>query len=244
MLNDAIAQLALNVGLIQLRNLCYLEKFFFEDSYMIKRLYDLIFAIVFFFICSPVMIFATLGILVTSRGPIIYKAKRVGKNGIPFTLYKFRTMKVDSGEVRITTLTNDERIYPFGRFLRNSKIDELPQLVNILLNQMSVVGPRPEDISVAEKIYVGKYKDICNVKPGLTSPASLFEYTHGEHYQNEDEYIADFLPKKLEIELFYAQNQNLWYDIKLTLKTAVIIIQVMLGKKDFKYPKEFISRII
>lgn len=206
---------------------------------MLKRMYDVIFAIIFLLLTSPIMILAAIGIFITSKGPIIYKAKRVGKNGIPFTLYKFRTMKVDSGEIRVTTLINDKRIYPFGKFLRKSKIDELPQLVNILLNQMSVVGPRPEDISIAEELYVGRYKDIYNVKPGLTSPASLFEYTHGEYYQNEEDYILEFLPKKLEIELFYVKNHSLWYDIKLTLKTAIIILQVMFGKTDFKYPKEY-----
>lgn len=206
---------------------------------MLKRIYDLSFAIVLLLLSSPIMIFAAVGILITNKGPIIYKAKRVGKNGIPFTLYKFRTMRVDSGEIRVTTLTNDERIYPFGRFLRKTKIDELPQLANILLNQMSVVGPRPEDISIAKEIYVGKYKGIYDVKPGLTSPASLFEYTHGEHYQDEEEYVSDFLPKKLEVELFYVRNHNLWYDIKLTVKTAIIILQVMSGKTDFKYPKEY-----
>lgn len=206
---------------------------------MLKRIYDVVFAIVFLLLTSPIMILAAIGILITSKGPIIYKAKRVGKNGIPFTLYKFRTMKVDSGKIRVTTLTNDERIYPFGRFLRKTKIDELPQLVNILLNQMSVVGPRPEDISIAEELYVGRYKEIYNVKPGLTSPASLFEYTHGEHYQNEEDYILEFLPKKLDIELYYVKHYSYWYDVKLTARTGIIILQVLLGKKNLKYPREY-----
>lgn len=206
---------------------------------MIKRVYDIVFAILFLIISSPIMIFAALGIATTNKGPIIYKAKRVGKNGVPFSLYKFRTMKVDGGEVKVTTLKNDKRIYPFGSFLRKSKIDELPQLMNILLNQMSVVGPRPEDFSIAEKIYIGKYKGIYAVKPGLTSPASLFDYTHGENYENHDEYIKEFLPKKLDIELYYVEKGNIWYDLKITLKTALIIIQIILGKKQFKYPNEY-----
>lgn len=206
-----------------------------------KRVFDVIFAVIFFIITLPIFLFAAIGILITSKGPIIYKANRVGKNGVPFTLYKFRTMKVDSGKVRITTLTNDERIYPFGNFLRKSKIDELPQLVNILLNQMSVVGPRPEDVSIAEEIYKEKYKCIYNVKPGLTSPASIFDYTHGEHYTNYDEYIKEFLPKKLAVELYYVENNNLWYDFKIILKTAIIIVQRLCGKMNFEYPKEYYS---
>jgi lipopolysaccharide/colanic/teichoic acid biosynthesis glycosyltransferase len=233
-----IAQLALNAELIPLKNLCYLGKSLAKDDLMIKRIYDLLFALVFLVICAPVMIFAALGVLITSRGPIIYKAKRLGKDGTPFTLYKFRSMKVNSGEVRVTTLTNDERIYPFGNFLRKSKIDELPQLVNIILGHMSVVGPRPEDLVIAKKIYVGKYKKILNVKPGLTSPASLFDYTHGEHYQDEDDYIRNFLPKKLDLELYYVEHYGFWYDVKLTAKTAVIIVQMLFGKKTFSIPNE------
>lgn len=206
---------------------------------MIKRIYDIIFSVMFLILTLPILIFAAIGISLTSKGPIIYKAKRVGKNGIPFTLYKFRTMQVDSGKVRVTTLKNDERIYPFGSFLRKSKIDEIPQLVNILMNQMSVVGPRPEDLEIFKEIYIGKYQDIYKVKPGLTSPASLFDYTHGEHYENHDEYIKEFLPKKLDVEHYYVLNNNIWYDVNVTLKTALIIMQMIFGKKDFKYPKEY-----
>ncbi len=206
---------------------------------MIKRIYDLFFSIMLILIFFPIMILTSLGILITSRGPIIYKAKRVGKNGVPFTLYKFRTMGIDSGEVRITTLKNDTRIYPLGRFLRKTKIDELPQLYNVLTGKMSIVGPRPEDSSIAKEIYVGKYKGICDVKPGLTSPASLFDYTHGEHYENHEEYIKEFLPKKLDIELYYVENKGIWYDLKIILRTALIIVQIIFGKKEFEYPKEY-----
>lgn len=206
---------------------------------MIKRLYDITFAVLLFLVSTPIMLFAAFGILISNKGPVIYKAKRVGKNGIPFTLYKFRTMKVDSGEIKITTLKNDNRVFPFGSLLRKSKIDELPQLINIILNQMSVVGPRPEDLVIVENIYKGDYKNIFKVKPGLTSPASLFDYTHGEKYQNHEDYIKYFLPVKLEIELYYVNYQSFWYDVKITFKTALVIIQLLFGKTCFKYPKEY-----
>jgi len=147
-------------------------------------------------------------------------------------------MKVDSGEIRVTTLKNDERIYPFGSLLRKSKIDELPQLVNILLNQMSVVGPRPEDVSIAKKIYVGRYRRIHNAKPGLTSPASLFDYTHGEYYKTHEEYEEEFLPLKLDVELYYVDNSKFIYDMKIVFKTAWIILMILMGKKIFDLPKE------
>lgn len=206
---------------------------------MLKRIYDIVFALVFFIIMSPILLIVPICIKLTSKGPIIYKAQRVGRGGKTFILYKFRTMRVDSGAIKITTLNHDERVYPFGRLLRKSKIDEFPQLINILKGQMSVVGPRPEDVTIAEKIYVGKYKNIYSVKPGLTSPASLFDYTHGEHYSNEEDYRKEFLPKKLDVELYYVENNNLWYDITITAKTAVIITQILLGKKNFDIPKEY-----
>lgn len=203
-----------------------------------KRLFDIFFALIMIVVTSPIMLFVAMGILLTSKGPIIYKAIRIGKNGKPFMLYKFRTMKVDSGEIRVTTLKNDERIYPFGSLLRKSKIDELPQLVNILLNQMSVVGPRPEDVSIAEKIYVGRYRRIYDAKPGLTSPASLFDYTHGEYYKTHEEYEEEFLPLKLDVELYYVDNSKFIYDIKIVFKTAWIILMILMGKKNFDLPKE------
>ena len=111
----------------------------------IKRIFDLFWSCVAIICLSPLLLLISLIIKITSKGPILYKATRVGKNGKIFLCYKFRSMKVDSGSVKLTTLKNDDRIYPFGRFLRNTKMDELPQLFNILSGKMSIVGPRPED---------------------------------------------------------------------------------------------------
>lgn len=208
---------------------------------ILKRTYDILFAAVFLIITGWIMLITAIVIKCTSKGPILYKAKRVGLNGRSFTVYKFRSMRVDSGAVKVTTLTNDERIYPFGKFIRTAKIDELPQLFNLLLGNMSVVGPRPEDIDVAEEYYVGEYEKIYSAKPGLTSPASLFDYTHGELYDDEEAYINEFLPKKLDVELHYVNNNNIFYDIYITAKTAVIIFLRVAGKKDFKYPKEYLK---
>lgn len=202
-----------------------------------KRLFDIIFAIAFLIVFSPIYILTAVVIMTSSPGNPIYRAQRVGKDWKTFTCYKFRSMRLDSGEVHLTTLRNDDRIFPFGRFIRKIKIDEIPQAVNILLGQMSVVGPRPEDRENAEKIYVGKYKKIYDVKPGLTSPASLYDFTHGERYETEDAYERKFLPLKLELEVYYVEHQSFLYDIKLVIKTAVIILQVLLGV-DVPPPKE------
>ena len=129
-----------------------------------KRLFDILaslLAIVFFLVPWLIIIIC---IKKLSPGPAIYKARRVGLNGKIFTLYKFRTMCVDSGQVHSTTLRGDSRIFPFGAFLRKTKLDETPQLFNILQGSMSVIGPRPEDEVNVSNIYIGKYKEILSVK--------------------------------------------------------------------------------
>ncbi|MBQ7461501.1 MAG: sugar transferase [Bacteroidaceae bacterium] len=203
-----------------------------------KRAFDILFAVCFLVVFSPVYLLTWIIIKIVSPGPAIYKAKRVGKDGKLFDCYKFRSMRVDSGKVKLTTLQNDDRIFPFGKFIRKAKIDEMPQVVNILMGDMSVVGPRPEDQENAEKVYVGEYKHILDVKPGLTSTASLYDYTHGELFEDEESYEKIFLPKKLQLELYYVKHRSFWYDILLVLKTAWLIILKTCGKSTFKEPKE------
>jgi putative colanic acid biosynthesis UDP-glucose lipid carrier transferase len=118
----------------------------------------------------------------------------------------------------------------------------MPQTLNILFGDMSVVGPRPEDTVNADKMYQGEYKHILDVKPGLTSPASLYDYTHGEAYEDEELYEKEFVPQKLQLELYYVKHQSFWYDIKLILKTAWIIIMKVCGKESFKKPKELLAK--
>lgn len=203
-----------------------------------KRCFDLQFAVCFLIVFSPVYIISWLIIKIVSPGPAIYKAERVGKGGKLFKCYKFRSMRVDSGKVRLTTLENDDRIFPFGKFIRKTKIDEMPQVVNILKGEMSVVGPRPEDKENADKVYVGEYVHIMDVKPGLTSTASLYDYTHGELYENEDEYEKVFLPKKLKLELYYINHRSFGYDLVLIFKTAGLILLKTCGINHFEEPKE------
>ena len=203
-----------------------------------KRCFDLLFAVLFLLVFSPVYLLTWLIIKIVSPGPAIYRAKRVGKDGVLFDCYKFRSMRVDSGKVKLTTLQNDDRIFPFGKFIRKAKIDEMPQVVNILKGEMSVVGPRPEDKENADKVYVDEYKHILDVKPGLTSTASLYDYTHGELYEDEEEYEKEFMPKKLTLELYYVSHASFLYDIQLILRTAWLIIQKTCGKTEFDEPKE------
>lgn len=208
----------------------------------IKRCFDILFSVSFLCVFSPIYLLAYLGIKISNPGPSLYKAKRVGFRGKVFDCYKFRSMRVDSGKVRLTTLKNDNRIFPFGKFIRATKMDEMPQVINILKGDMSVVGPRPEDTVNADKLYVGENSCILSVNPGLTSPASLFDYTHGESYENETEYEKEILPKKIELEKYYVKHQSFGYDISIIMKTAAIIIQKSLGRTKFPMPRELTSR--
>ena len=208
-----------------------------------KRVFDILFAICYLVLFSPVYFLTWIIIKIVSPGPAIYKAKRVGKDGVLFDCYKFRSMRVDSGKVRLTTLENDDRIFPFGKFIRKAKIDEMPQVVNILKGEMSVVGPRPEDKENADKVYVEEYKHILEVKPGLTSTASLYDYTHGELFEDEESYEKEFMPKKLKLEMYYVKHRSFWYDIQLVLRTAWLIILKTCGKNEFQEPVELLKCI-
>lgn len=203
-----------------------------------KRAFDILFAVCFLVVFSPVYLLTWIIIKIVSPGPAIYKAKRVGLNGQLFDCYKFRSMRVDSGKVKLTTLQNDDRIFPFGKFIRKAKIDEMPQIVNILKGEMTVVGPRPEDKENADKVYVGEFVHILDVKPGLTSTASLYDYTHGELFEDEESYEKEFMPKKLKLEMYYVNHRSFLYDIQLVLRTAWLIILKTCGKNDFEEPKE------
>jgi len=125
--------------------------------HFVKRGFDLVFVVVFLAMFWWIYLATWLIIKIVSPGPAIYRAQRVGRGGKVFTCYKFRSMRINSGKVRLTTLQNDNRIFPFGRFIRATKIDEFPQILNIFNGDMTVVGPRPEDIENARKIYVGSY---------------------------------------------------------------------------------------
>lgn len=203
-----------------------------------KRFFDIFLSIIAIILLLIPWFIIFIIIKIVSPGPAIYKAKRIGKDGKVFTLYKFRSMKVNSGKIKATTLQNDDRVFPFGKFLRKSKLDETPQLINILKGDMSIIGPRPEDEINSSKFYIDEYKQILTVRPGLSSPASLYDYTHGELYTDEELYIKEFLPKKLKVELYYVNHRGFFYDLKLIFKTIIIIIQIMFGKKNFKEPIE------
>src|SRR3954452_1076898 len=171
---------------------------------------------------APVMAVVAVAVRTTSSGPAIYRATRIGKDGRPFTLYKFRSMRAAracSG-TRITA-AGDDRITAVGRLLRATKLDELPQLVNVLRGDMSIVGPRPED-----PMYVSQYTEaqtaILAWRPGLTSPASI-EYRHEEDILSAaadlDAAYAAIMQAKIDIDLEYFSSSSTWSDLTVIFRT-------------------------
>ena len=122
----------------------------------IKNIADKIVAGIALIILSPIMLIACIGIKLSSKGTVLYKAKRMGKDLKPIIIYKFRTMRMDTEQEGAITAIDDDRIFPWGNILRKTKIDELPQLFNVLEGSMSIIGPRPEDISIVKKYYTYK----------------------------------------------------------------------------------------
>ncbi len=197
----------------------------------IKRFLDLIlclFAVIVFF---PVFILTSVVILISSPGPVLYYSKRAGKDKKPFNFYKFRSMHV--GIKKDMFVADPNRVFPFGRLIRRLKIDELPQLFNVIKGDMSIVGPRPMTVERVRELYCGKYESVSSILPGLTSAASLFDYTVGDTYQDDKAYRKEVIPIKLEMELMYVERQCFVYDVELVWRTIVAILQVLAGKRNF-----------
>jgi|GEM_PF-49963 len=198
-----------------------------RDSSSLMRILDVIVAAVGLLFLMPVLLIIGLIVMITSRGPVLYKANRVGRNGQPFELLKFRTMTVDADSTGPgITLRDDRRITRIGNFLRETKIDELPQLVNVLKGDMGLVGPRPEDPRYVAS-YTPSQLQILQARPGITSPASI-EYRHenklleGENW--ETTYRETILPRKLAIDLAYLQRRTTWTDLTVIFETFAVVI--------------------
>ena len=203
---------------------------------LLKRLMDILCSALALVVLSPIFIISAIIIKLSSRGPVFYKASRIGRDGKQFSMYKFRSMHVENSAAEGSFIADADRIFAFGNFMRKSKIDELPQLINILLGDMSVVGPRPASSVNADELYSGEYKKIQDVKPGLTSYASLFDYKHGELFVSDnDTYIKEILPVRLELELYYVKVWNVFKDWGLVFSTVLVILQIIFGKKKFHY---------
>jgi len=209
---------------------------------MVKRLFDIVVSSIALILCSPICLIAALGIKLSSKGPVLYKAKRVGKDNTVFTMHKFRTMHVQTRNSNAITATNDPRVFGFGKILRTLKIDEIPQLVDVIRGKMSLVGPRPEDPRIVEKYYTALGMETLRVLPGLTSPGSVYYYTHADQYldsnDTEQAYVNHLLPIKLALDLVYIRNNTFFYDLRIIFRTLFVIIGIMFGRRRFKEPPE------
>lgn len=193
----------------------------------VRRWLDVAASLVGLAVLSPLFLMIGLWIKLDSPGPIFYRATRVGRNGRLFRLYKFRSM-VAGADKRGPgiTATGDARVTRAGRFLRRNKLDELPQLINVLQGEMSLVGPRPEDPRYVA-LYTPEQRQVLAVRPGITSAASL-AYRHEEQLLAgedwESVYREQVLPAKLAIDLDYLERRTLARDLKLILQTVAAVL--------------------
>jgi lipopolysaccharide/colanic/teichoic acid biosynthesis glycosyltransferase len=209
---------------------------------MAKRLLDVVLASVALVLTAPVVLAAAAGVFASSPGPVIYRARRVGRDGRTFEMFKLRTMHITGKRDGRITATSDARVFPLGRLMRRWKIDELPQLVNVLRGDMSIIGPRPEDPFFVSRFYTPDQLNTLRVRPGLASPGSLFHATHGHLLLRgsdpDSDYVRELLPIKLALDSVYMQRASLSYDISLMLRTLRITGAKILGRRSFADPPE------
>ena len=194
---------------------------------MMKRTFDLLVSGIVLILTVPVLLLAALAVRRSSPGPVIFRQERVGRGGRPFNILKFRTMLSAQGSREIT-VGNDDRITPVGAMLRKWKIDELPQLVNVLRGDMSLVGPRPDLPSYVARYPEALRRQVLSVRPGITDPASV-------KYRNENDllalqadpdryYLDVIMPDKLAMGATYAARPTLINDIRIIVTTIRTIV--------------------
>lgn len=207
------------------------------------RFFDILFSVVALILLAPLLLLIMLILKLTGENKVFYLQERIGKNGIPFGIWKFVTMLENSPNMKNAYITThgDPRVLPFGRLLRKSKINELPQLVNIVKGDISIVGPRPQVKAHLDLYPKSKLDDILSIQPGLTGIASLFFRDEETMISNSDMepkefYKVHIAPYKAELELWYKKNQNLYTYFMLIGLTAwsIVFSDSKLYKKIFK----------
>ncbi|MEO6278320.1 sugar transferase [Roseateles sp.] len=194
---------------------------------MIKRLFDIVCAALGLLLLTPLLVAAALWVKLDSPGPALFRQTRVGRHGVPFTIHKFRTMRVAPGAA--ITVGADPRITRAGRWLRASKLDELPQLWDVLRGVMSLVGPRPELPHYVVLYPADLREQVLAVRPGITDPASLAFSQEAallaEAADPEREYREVILPAKLKLSAAYAAKASLLTDLRVILRTLVRVVR-------------------
>ena len=197
---------------------------------MVKRIFDFLVSLFGLIMLSPLFLICAILIKLDSPGPVFYKGIRIGKDGKPFKIFKFRTMVKDAEKLGgPSTAADDPRITRIGRFLRKYKIDELPQLINVLKGEMSLVGPRPEVKMYVDMMTPKEREIILSVRPGMTDLASLWDFHEEEILKGakdpEKVYLEKIRPKKIALQIEYVKNRSFLLDLKIILKTILKLFQ-------------------
>ena len=195
---------------------------------MLKRIFDIISSLFGLILLSPFMIIIAILIKLDSRGPIFFKQVRVTKNGREFKIFKYRTMRVGSDKYSQITVGKDSRITKVGDFLRKYKLDEIPQLINVLIGDMSLVGPRPE-VPKYVALYTEEQREILKVRAGITDYASIEFSNENDILANEADpekaYIEKIMPRKIKLNKKYLSEISVMTDIKIILLTIKKILK-------------------
>ena len=197
---------------------------------MIKRMLDVFFSLLGIIFLSPLFLIIAFLIKKEDRGPIFYRGVRVGRYGRPFRMFKFRTMVVNADKIGgSSTASDDPRLTKIGKFLKKYQLDELPQLINVIKGEMSLVGPRPEVKMYVDMMTDEERKTILSVRPGMTDLASLWDFHEGEILKGssdpEKTYQEKIRPTKIKFQLDYVKNRSFLLDLKIILKTIFKIFQ-------------------
>ena len=193
---------------------------------MIKRAFDIALSIVGLLVLSPLFLIIALAIKSTSKGPVFFRQNRVGRFGKEFRIHKFRTMFLDADKGgSLITQSGDHRITNVGIFLRANKLDELPQLIDVLFGSMSVVGPRPEVPKYVDHYTAEQRRELLSVRPGMTDPASIAFYDEAAELKGasniDDTYINRIMPAKLDLSLRYVRSRSMGGDIAIIARTVM-----------------------
>ena len=195
----------------------------------VTRTLDILLSAIGLLASAPLLLLAAIGIKATSPGPVLHRARRVGLGGRPFTMLKLRTMHLGSAAGGRITSSVDPRVFAWGGALRRSKVDELPQLVNVLKGDMSLVGPRPEDVSIVRDHYTPFMRESLAVRPGVTGPGSLnyFAIERGlpdDPAAAEVQYLRHLLPRKIALDLVFVRNRSTRYYLGLVFRTFLGLV--------------------
>lgn len=211
-------------------------------KHFLKRIIDFLLAFLGILLSSPIWLITIISILFNDFGPIFYCSTRIGKNNKEFKMIKFRSMRVVKDDDESSLRPDQDRIFFVGKIIRKLKIDELPQLLNILVGHMAIVGPRPVAKHQMDVFRTGKYDECKVVRPGLTGPAALYDYIYGDQFEDRDldKYAEEVLPIRRELEFVYVEKYGFCFDTKVFFDTAWCVICRLFKKT----PRKLLNRLI